>query len=103
MGCGVLNGALTVEQELHAAKINATYSHDEDHVTPPGHEEGCFYCARDFDKPCEHVVFWAGNGAQIFLHADCAARLCMRLLGDVHSIEAITGQSLVMQKDRTCL
>lgn len=50
----------------------------------------CFYCGEALDA--DPALEWLGQTAQIFLHAQCAVDLTLRLLNDVYRWEAKTGK-----------
>lgn len=50
--------------------------------TPWGND--CFYCG---DKAWPPFVMWQGVPDTIYLHPECAIRLMIRLMRDVHDVQ----------------
>jgi hypothetical protein len=51
-------------------------------------DQCCFLCGEATDDPS---VLWSGFSADIFLHAECAVEMTLRLMRDVHEFEHRTG------------
>jgi hypothetical protein len=54
-------------------------------------DQRCFLCGKATDDPS---VMWSGFTDDIFLHAECAVEMSLRLLRDVHELEHRTGSRL---------
>ena len=47
----------------------------------------CFYCSEAMTFP---ALEWMGSTGTVYLHTDCATRLCIRIFRDVHEIQQRT-------------
>jgi len=47
----------------------------------------CFYCSKALEFPS---IIWNGHESYIIMHPECALKMCVRLIVDVHRVEINT-------------